>query len=306
MDYQEELKICPYDPSHRVEPIKYAKHLQRCRKANPHMKIEVCPFNSSHHIPSYAMNYHIEKCEYKQKFVPTADFPSDQASAEPLQARALSPERRYASFHPEDDWEAEAKASATSSYNPEISILYSTNSRTPDPSLGLGKAGRRNWRISDAERIERIKNNKPIEDVEYPTADGGWISIGEMVFGASWKEGGQDYEEQEYRPSYGTSLNEPSQLDDSSTKKKKKLRKKKPIQINVESSDPSVEESSPSTFSASKNVKPTSVRVKFRDPLTEGRERSVYEEEDRTSTKKKKRKPRKQSVEEKMRHLHLG
>ncbi|KAJ7376657.1 hypothetical protein OS493_033539 [Desmophyllum pertusum] len=60
-----QLKICPYDPVHRVAAKRFPYHLQKCRKQYASAGWTVCPFHARHEIPIEELDYHTSICEYK-------------------------------------------------------------------------------------------------------------------------------------------------------------------------------------------------------------------------------------------------
>jgi len=63
-DYQE-IKTCPYDPSHRVHAKRFLRHLMKCQKNHPNAKMTKCPFNATHIIPDENYTAHLAICPDK-------------------------------------------------------------------------------------------------------------------------------------------------------------------------------------------------------------------------------------------------
>ena len=63
-DFMETKLRCPYDRHHEIAPDQMAVHLLRCRRQNPHKKLEICPFNSTHHIEPDKFEKHKRDCRY--------------------------------------------------------------------------------------------------------------------------------------------------------------------------------------------------------------------------------------------------
>jgi len=63
-DYQE-IKTCPYDPSHRVHAKRFLRHIMKCQKNYPNAKMTKCPFNATHIIPDEMYTAHLEICPDK-------------------------------------------------------------------------------------------------------------------------------------------------------------------------------------------------------------------------------------------------
>ncbi|CAE1172059.1 unnamed protein product [Acanthosepion pharaonis] len=60
----EQLEVCPYDASHRVQSRRMVYHLERCRKVFVGQK-KTCPFNGKHRVPAPELNYHMSNCPDK-------------------------------------------------------------------------------------------------------------------------------------------------------------------------------------------------------------------------------------------------
>jgi len=63
-DYQE-IKTCPYDPSHRVHAKRFLRHIMKCQKNYPNAKMTKCPFNATHIIPDENYTAHLAICPDK-------------------------------------------------------------------------------------------------------------------------------------------------------------------------------------------------------------------------------------------------
>jgi len=63
-DYQE-IKTCPYDPSHRVHAKRFLRHIMKCQKNYPNARMQKCPFNATHIIPDEMYTAHLENCPDK-------------------------------------------------------------------------------------------------------------------------------------------------------------------------------------------------------------------------------------------------
>lgn len=60
----EQLEVCPYDASHRIQSKRMVYHLERCRKVFVGQK-KTCPFNGKHRVPAPELNYHMSNCPDK-------------------------------------------------------------------------------------------------------------------------------------------------------------------------------------------------------------------------------------------------
>lgn len=61
----DEIRTCPYDPSHRISAVRFTKHLIKCQKNHPNAKMSRCPFNASHVIPDEEYSTHCSICPDK-------------------------------------------------------------------------------------------------------------------------------------------------------------------------------------------------------------------------------------------------
>ncbi|XP_052867426.1 gametocyte-specific factor 1-like [Anopheles cruzii] len=77
---------CPFNRLHQVPPKTFGKHLVKCQRQNPEIKLERCPLNSYHMMPKEKIKEHLRTCpsrgelELYQKTVSTTA--SGQASSE--------------------------------------------------------------------------------------------------------------------------------------------------------------------------------------------------------------------------------
>ncbi|XP_063706386.1 uncharacterized protein LOC134835437 [Culicoides brevitarsis] len=62
------LISCPYDVTHQLIPCRYQKHIIKCARQHPHIKLEVCPFNSTHHIKPELFAVHKIQCPDRLAF----------------------------------------------------------------------------------------------------------------------------------------------------------------------------------------------------------------------------------------------
>lgn len=63
MDEKEKRITCAYDNSHRIKKYRMFRHLIKCEKQHPHIKLNKCPFNSLHRIKPLEMEHHLLVCE---------------------------------------------------------------------------------------------------------------------------------------------------------------------------------------------------------------------------------------------------
>ncbi|GFO46180.1 gametocyte-specific factor 1 [Plakobranchus ocellatus] len=62
---EDDRLVCPYDPSHCIDPLRMPRHLLKCRKNHPSVTLAVCPFNGFHEVPSQELQYHMQHCPNK-------------------------------------------------------------------------------------------------------------------------------------------------------------------------------------------------------------------------------------------------
>ncbi|XP_071545955.1 uncharacterized protein [Panulirus ornatus] len=171
MDFRaiEKLKPCPYNPVHQILPHRMAQHLVKCKKNYPNADMKVCVFNATHVIPTPEYQAHILECDSRST-VERELYRRKETDRELLYNRQMA-ESRHQVAQPQarsdsasqEDWDSEM---VLSSYNPNESIVYKEIPRQPPP--GLGKAGRRKWREREIERVQRLRNGLPIDDLIYP------------------------------------------------------------------------------------------------------------------------------------------
>ncbi|XP_055590538.1 gametocyte-specific factor 1 homolog [Uranotaenia lowii] len=68
MSQRPELVQCPYDRSHLIQPHAMPKHLYKCRKNHPWIKLACCPFNTAHRVPKPELKLHTASCEDRATF----------------------------------------------------------------------------------------------------------------------------------------------------------------------------------------------------------------------------------------------
>uniref|UniRef100_A0A336MSV6 CSON003563 protein n=1 Tax=Culicoides sonorensis TaxID=179676 RepID=A0A336MSV6_CULSO len=64
----QKLLTCPYNDSHQILLYRFQKHLVKCARQHPHIKLEVCPFNASHRIRPAQFQAHKIDCPDRLKF----------------------------------------------------------------------------------------------------------------------------------------------------------------------------------------------------------------------------------------------
>ncbi|MES1904680.1 MAG: factor 1-like [Paramarteilia canceri] len=90
---------CPYDEQHLVRQYRMARHLIKCAKNHPHIKLRTCPFNSMHHIKEEEFNKHIIECPYQFKILEA--YPNLESA--PKEEQASCPEPNEVSKSEESD-----------------------------------------------------------------------------------------------------------------------------------------------------------------------------------------------------------
>ncbi|XP_006884049.1 PREDICTED: gametocyte-specific factor 1-like [Elephantulus edwardii] len=60
----EDLRVCPFDPNHRIPTKRFQYHLASCRKKHPEMtkKMASCKYNACHIIPCKKLKEHEATC----------------------------------------------------------------------------------------------------------------------------------------------------------------------------------------------------------------------------------------------------
>lgn len=53
---------CPYDPLHQIAANSFGKHLLKCERQHPDMKLARCPLNSFHRFPPEKLKEHLKVC----------------------------------------------------------------------------------------------------------------------------------------------------------------------------------------------------------------------------------------------------
>ncbi|XP_004872883.1 gametocyte-specific factor 1-like [Heterocephalus glaber] len=63
----EALKICPYNPTHRMPASRLQYHLASCKKKNPNIakKMANCKYNACHVVPIKRLEEHEANCVYR-------------------------------------------------------------------------------------------------------------------------------------------------------------------------------------------------------------------------------------------------
>ncbi|KAB7502931.1 hypothetical protein Anas_11089, partial [Armadillidium nasatum] len=142
----------------------------------PDVKMSICPFNATHHVREEKLPAHISECKDKaivEKDLFLRENPEILSNSIIIQRETVEPQNSRTV----ESWDSETVD--VSSYNSEASIIYKEIPR--QAPTGLGKAGRKQWREVDIERIKRLQEGKPIGDLVYPTSGGGEISINEIT-----------------------------------------------------------------------------------------------------------------------------
>lgn len=112
------LKICPYDPVHKVKAKRFPYHLEKCRKQYASAGWTQCPFFARHEIRVEELEYHISICEYKDMIRQDIEEVYLQSVVE--EKRLQQPQPTQAVLPDEtEDWEIEADRQPFSILAPE-------------------------------------------------------------------------------------------------------------------------------------------------------------------------------------------
>ncbi|ELU07903.1 hypothetical protein CAPTEDRAFT_209871 [Capitella teleta] len=60
--------FCPFEESHTIRALGAIKHLHKCAKSHPNMKLSICPFNQIHWVKQEEFAHHVNKCPDKSRF----------------------------------------------------------------------------------------------------------------------------------------------------------------------------------------------------------------------------------------------
>lgn len=152
----EKLEPCPYNSSHQIIPHRMAKHIIKCKKNYPDAQMKVCIFNAVHVVPVHQYQAHLLECESRELVEREVYCRPRVVQTTPLaKAEALPVQDGIAKC---ENWELEC---VQSSYRPEEHVIYKEFTRPPPP--GLGKAARKQWRLSEIDRVNRLKNGMIVD-----------------------------------------------------------------------------------------------------------------------------------------------
>ncbi|KAK7055015.1 hypothetical protein SK128_024934 [Halocaridina rubra] len=165
----EKLRECPFNPVHQILPHRMASHIAKCWKNHPDADVKRCVFNATHIIKTPLYESHILECP--DRAIVERDLCYREKANDQLRQNEQPKKSSYSlpSTSCEEDWDNDI---VISSYNPTEHIIYREFTRPPPP--GLGKAARREWRKKEIERVQRLKDGKPIFDLisdEYETSE---------------------------------------------------------------------------------------------------------------------------------------
>ena len=149
---------CPFDATHTILPHRMPQHLIKCRKNHPGMDMKTCPFNATHLIVPAEYKSHIVECPNKA-IVERCIFkyPDMEDALDNLQSES---NKKSSKTVCEEDWESELSDNPD---NAKIIIEYDFT-RPPPPGM-KGRAGRREWRVSEIERVNRLRRQKNLCEI---------------------------------------------------------------------------------------------------------------------------------------------
>lgn len=162
MDFRnkERLDLCPFNAVHQILPHRMASHIAKCWKNHPDADVKRCVFNATHIVKTPLFQAHILECP--DRAIVERDIYRRQKAEDEMRGR---PQQTTIAPAPvcDEDWDSEM---VDSSYNPSEHVVYKEITRPPPP--GMGKAARRAWRAKEIERVQRLKDGQPIEDLISP------------------------------------------------------------------------------------------------------------------------------------------
>lgn len=68
MSLQQQLLTCPFNPAHVILPHRMQKHLVRCKKQYPNIKLQTCLYNATHLIKPELFEEHKATCSDRKNF----------------------------------------------------------------------------------------------------------------------------------------------------------------------------------------------------------------------------------------------
>ncbi|XP_068244530.1 uncharacterized protein [Palaemon carinicauda] len=154
----EELLECPFDPVHRILPHRMAGHITKCWKNHRDADVKVCPFNATHIVKTPLFQSHIVSCPGRA-IVERDIYLSKTVHDHQLEKKKkmLSEAAESSLSANDEDWDSEC---VVSTYKPEEHMIHRDIVRPPPP--GMGKAARREWREREIERVQCIREGRPI------------------------------------------------------------------------------------------------------------------------------------------------
>ncbi|XP_064116322.1 gametocyte-specific factor 1 homolog isoform X3 [Macrobrachium nipponense] len=164
----EELLECPFDPVHRIIPHRMTRHITKCWKNHRDADVKVCPFNATHIIKTALFQSHIVSCP-ERAIVERDIYLSKTVHDQQLEKKKKMNEVAESPLSTcGEDWDSEL---SVSTYKPEEHLIHRDIVRPPPP--GMGKAARREWREREMERVQCIREGRPIYHLINSDTSGG-------------------------------------------------------------------------------------------------------------------------------------
>jgi len=149
----DDLQVCPYNPSHTILRHRFGNHLIKCKKQYPNTPMKTCRFNSLHIIHRNEMDEHEKNCEDGKDI---CRAPTETGF---VNVNAPPPSRGSARDVTSESWEVDVGPS----YNPNVVMENVPYVRM---RMHLSRGEREAWKAQELERIRILKERQERERQE--------------------------------------------------------------------------------------------------------------------------------------------
>lgn len=159
---------CVFDPNHKIDPHRLARHYARCSTNFPKGTAEICPYNSLHWVLAQNYEQHVRDCpdNHGTELIDPQEMFSDQNSTSESQWQRVE-ERTHRNRHQDnfdncEVWDISSDSPTARSYNPMLNAILQARAMNVPPNLR--RAEKEEFYKCDKLRIQKLEKNQPLTD----------------------------------------------------------------------------------------------------------------------------------------------